>query len=214
MPRHTAVSHLTLFPQFHCGEDCCRHSLIYDDQHAINQLKNHANWWPCTFVGAFVSMIAHVFNHPSNVQIVFRFSEDQAWSRIAVNDQVEKLVCVELTKEHYTVMVMDLLVEEIHHWNAFADASTSCDHAILNERCQATLDNLLFYTKLCHQSEVWSRARAAPFVQQHDGSSCGPIAVLAIFEEISGEPFLGLVRGSMYDDNWRIMLIDWYMHQF
>ena len=78
------------------------------------------------------------------------------------------------------------------------------------------LHNLL--THIEHPQQVQfsdlRNARVAPYVRQRDGSSCGPIAVLALFDEITGSPFLGLQQGSSYNPSWHIILVDWYVQAF
>ena len=55
-----ATSVLTAtFPTICCDDSSCRMDLVYTDHRVIEKLKRPDNWWPVSFVGAFLSMIAH-----------------------------------------------------------------------------------------------------------------------------------------------------------
>ena len=207
---NTATQHLTRFPILRCGQPCCRHNLVYDDPFAIAQLKQPNSWWPVAFIGAFVSIIAHCSGHPPGIHIVFRFSEGEFWSEIPLHESDKKVICIELTMEHYTVTVLDLVENETRHWNGYSTDSPSQE--LLDDLRQHTLDCLLHLTGLTNPA--WAVAMNRPYVRQRDGSSCGPIAILAVYEEIVGVPFTGIEQGSNYNPIWRTKLVDWYIEQF
>ena len=146
-----ATSHILVLPQLFCHEDCCRHKLVPQDTLAISHLKDDTNWWSCTFVGAFASLIAHCCEQPHkpNIKVIFRFSQNAVWDPIQVEPDVEKIIVLELTDQHYTLSVFRLQQRTVTCYNGFTQLESHRSFSVrtgyedrVNAR-DATIANLL-----------------------------------------------------------------------
>ena len=88
----STTEHLTYFPYLNCSCSSCQHAVVYNDLHAMSMLSNQSNWWSCTFVGAFASVIAHLQGHQDDVFILFCFSFAKVWQPHDLPRSIQKIL--------------------------------------------------------------------------------------------------------------------------
>ena len=72
-------------------------------------------------VGAFVSLISHCAaqGHRGDVKVVFRYDERHAWDDIEVDGDLKKIIVVDLTKSHFTLVVFELSNMTVIRYNGY-----------------------------------------------------------------------------------------------
>lgn len=212
-----ATGHLNKHPRFECSCYTCTSGLVTDDPKAIAALKHEDNWWSTTFVQAFATMISHHERRcqtREGVKLVYRFGGSQeTWSITGDSlDGVTKVIVLELANSHYTMTTFEKTAEgaRVGHLDGFQKEFRE-GNSVANTWRQATIEDFLHISQwgpLCEGVVTGS------YLQQTDGSSCGPILVLALYDQMMGERFPGLDLRRGYTSELRPLLVDWYVDRF
>ena len=209
----SATEHLSYFPYFNCSCSSCQNAVVYDDPHTMSMLSNQSNWWSCAFVGAFASVIAHLQGHWDDVFILFHFSFAKRWQPCDLPMSIQKILVLELTDEHYTLMIANQESQQATFLNGFTKKRkwlAKLTVSVSNECRAQTLKKLITSMNL-GDLIAWNLERDF-YLEQRDGSSCSPILILAFFEAYTGQAmFPGVGFGALYARWMHTALVNWYV---
>ena len=126
---------------------------------------------------------------------------------------IQKILVLELTDEHYTLMIANQESQQATFLNGFTKKrkqSAKLTVSVSNECRAQTLKKLITSMNLGNPM-AWNLERDF-YLEQRDGSSCGPILILAFFEAYTGQAmFPGVGFGALYMRWMHTALVNWYV---
>jgi hypothetical protein len=162
-------------------------------------------------------MMYHNLGHPANTHLSceeFPLKNDHslAISRLQdVSPPLKKLIFLVLFNEnHYVLMVFQIPDQSLILIDGFASASSPFGPGDSSDPSQFAAQVLTHYVGLGHISS-WSQRS---YLTQHDVSNCGPIALLALYKELTGQPLLNERPGTPFCPEYRQQLVSHYQTCF
>jgi hypothetical protein len=210
------------YPIISCDKSCClQQKLVHDDPLFLEKLREPDRWWSTTTVFSLARMMYHNLGHPANTHLSceeFPLKNDHslAISRLQdVSPPLKKLIFLVLVNEnHYVLMVFDIPDKVLCLIDGFGSGSDPFCPGGSSVTSQFAAQVLTQYAGLSRNPDLAYGWIQLSYLTQHDYSNCGPIALLALYNELTGKPLLNEQFGTPFRPEYRQQLVSHYQTCF